>query len=1010
MSKEEGQPGTPEKPLSDLGRVSYHAYWKSVIFEYLAAHKEVEKEKLQVTIESISKETGMYGHDIAATLQMMDMVCLIKVKVRQILCRASVNLSSKLYEVINVNKMLQESTGDTNPWASTQETYKLALCVDWSQVSEHVQRAAKSRTRIRVDPDCLRWKPLVTHIPNPYRESDENLPHDSSTEDNPVNKLEENEETDQVMSAEQVAERSSKRVKKFTQIAESPTSPLEETVSRGRRKISEKPPPEQSPELQRKSEKHLEQTSTTSKRRCSSVYSRIRDREEDSSLNMESKPVEDDVQSRVIEKQKLILRSVKKACKNKKLKHSISKDTEPSPKRSKRSESREAQKEMKSEENNVQPSDEEVASKQLDENSIGKQSVRKSVINMEVAEKSYSKPRKSKSKSRKAKKKSKSKYRQKKDIKMPELTPEVDTNLKRRDSVHLAPSLSPAHKESEQPAQISKDKRTETRTSSRIRKSALSSPGRYVRDKRKTVSNLPKPVILSEESDESNLPLSSTVAQPAEKKNVEVKDQSEKVEVSSEYHKTTDDVTGVKQNSDEQKLDEQVKSVEKEGDGASKPENPVAVISEEKTKHSKNLAVDISKSENKSEDVVGSEPEVVDRSIIEEKVESQDPVQNPITLSKEKDKVDPGEETVKVEVKNEGATSEGQSEIMEVVQKEDVKERCHSPDNSEKAPNKDESDSESNREEKRDRNEPKHSSNPNKSEEKESSHSKENLNKAGGDGECDASSTKNDKVECESKNQEKTSPPAIVIVDDQEREKIRTENSNDSSQWSQCSTQNKPEDEKPRSCEVVEVPTTPPCVKRTPPTPSQPDIPSMGVYTPDSTTNSVHSLHGYGQCDLDVSQLGLESPTSISSNDLGPESVRPPSVAAHATPHHQPFECNQQIVPHQHLSAPTSSPQHQHPVQMAQYMQAHMHHAAKPPKHRNRSSQQQQHKQQPSPQQRGASPQQRRPPSPLLQVRLRNQLSIYFIYRQINLLFSLYSPRINTGALHHLRLAINNNK
>merc|ERR550519_2008795 len=112
LSKEEKQPGTPEKPLSDLGRVSYHAYWKSVVLEYLAGIRG----RGHVTIQQLSADTALHPHDIALTLMLLGFI------------RKSV-----------ANKFI--------------------LSIDWTKVDAHMARVNSSKTRLNLDPDALEWNP-----------------------------------------------------------------------------------------------------------------------------------------------------------------------------------------------------------------------------------------------------------------------------------------------------------------------------------------------------------------------------------------------------------------------------------------------------------------------------------------------------------------------------------------------------------------------------------------------------------------------------------------------------------------------------------------------------------------------------------------------------------------------------------------------------------------------------------------------------------------------------------
>ncbi|XP_060873858.1 histone acetyltransferase KAT7-like [Metopolophium dirhodum] len=115
LSRIENQPGTPEKPLSGLGKMSYDAYWKGVILQYLHQHRGIDN----ICINDISSETGLMRQDIIDTFQSLHMVV---------------------------------------------EIYKeMTICIDWNIVDSHIKKKIELN-QVHIAPDRLRWTP--SNLPN----------------------------------------------------------------------------------------------------------------------------------------------------------------------------------------------------------------------------------------------------------------------------------------------------------------------------------------------------------------------------------------------------------------------------------------------------------------------------------------------------------------------------------------------------------------------------------------------------------------------------------------------------------------------------------------------------------------------------------------------------------------------------------------------------------------------------------------------------------------------------
>lgn len=69
LTKREHKTGSPEKPLSDLGKMAYRSYWTHMIMTLLSTPNAKE-----LSIKKIATMTGIKVEDIISTLQSLDMI------------------------------------------------------------------------------------------------------------------------------------------------------------------------------------------------------------------------------------------------------------------------------------------------------------------------------------------------------------------------------------------------------------------------------------------------------------------------------------------------------------------------------------------------------------------------------------------------------------------------------------------------------------------------------------------------------------------------------------------------------------------------------------------------------------------------------------------------------------------------------------------------------------------------------------------------------------------------
>jgi hypothetical protein len=157
LSKKEGRTGTPEKPLSALGALSYRNYWTLSVFKFLDTADD------HPTLQDISKGTSMTLEDILATLQHHGMIH-IDDNPDELAAKRRQESSSKRSAMAGggmARKALARNS-DRSQTTVIPEHYEILW--DRQAVREHLERYA-SKGYLELKPEHLKYTPfLVTRI------------------------------------------------------------------------------------------------------------------------------------------------------------------------------------------------------------------------------------------------------------------------------------------------------------------------------------------------------------------------------------------------------------------------------------------------------------------------------------------------------------------------------------------------------------------------------------------------------------------------------------------------------------------------------------------------------------------------------------------------------------------------------------------------------------------------------------------------------------------------------